>query len=141
MRTLFFGLLLAMPIIEIALFVVVGQAIGLWPTIAAVIGAGLIGAMLLRWQGVQTLMAARRAAAAGQMPAREMANVMLIAIAGFLLLLPGFLSDILALLLLVPPVRTAIIGLFAARMVVASPFRRPDPPRTIELEDDGFRDR
>ena len=79
MRSLFFGIVLALPIIEIALFILVGQTIGLWPTIAAVILAGILGAALLRWQGLQTLMAARRAAAAGQMPAREMANVMLIA--------------------------------------------------------------
>lgn len=146
----FFALgLLVLPIVEIALFIKVGQTIGLWPTLALVIGAALFGAMLLRQQGLSVVNQLRGNISAGQLPARTIADTMMIGLAGLLLILPGFLTDILALALLLPPVRSWIYGGLASRVTVvdtASYRSQRDPqdgrirsPGTIDLDEDDYR--
>jgi UPF0716 protein FxsA len=146
----FLGLgLIALPIIEIAIFIKVGQTIGLLPTLALVIGAALLGGLLLRAQGISVLTQLRSNVSAGHMPARAIADTMMIGIAALFLVLPGFLSDIVALLLLIPTVRGWIYGALAKRVtVVASTPRHPaaDPrgrpingPSTIDLDEDDYR--
>lgn len=105
---------LLVPLIEIALFVVVGGAIGLWATLGLVLAAGLGGVLLLRVLGRQAMAELRRGTGRGMAPG-EMA---LLAMAGVLFILPGFLSDVLALALLVPPLRRAIARALAARVTV-----------------------
>ena len=100
--------LLLLILVEISLFVLVGGAIGLLPTLAIVLGTGVLGGIVLRSQGQKTLarmadtvMAPRSLASAG--------DGVLVAIAGILLILPGFLTDLAGLVLLVPPVRRAVL--------------------------------
>jgi UPF0716 protein FxsA len=100
--------LLALPIVEIALFIKVGQTIGLWPTLAIVVGAALLGGALLRQQGLAVLMQLRGNVAAGKLPGQTIADAALIGVAAVLLILPGFLSDVVGLSLLVPPIRAWI---------------------------------
>ena len=83
-----------------------GQAIGLLSTILLLIAASAVGMWLLRREGARTLMAFQRALRANRVPHREMVDGMLIAAAGGLILLPGFVSDLLALTLLFPPTRS-----------------------------------
>ncbi|MGV3650479.1 MAG: FxsA family protein [Devosia sp.] len=142
-----------LPLVEIALFILVGQAIGLVPTLLLVIAAAIGGAVLLRWQGLSVVSRMRMTMSQGQLPARAIADTMLIGIAGMLLFLPGFFTDILALLLLVPAVRTALYRFMGARMkvVVANPgayattsYRTDAPQRlqdegTIDLDDENWR--
>ncbi len=144
---------LALPIIEIALFIKVGQSIGLWPTLALVIGAGIAGSLLLRLQGIQILSQMRSNVSAGRLPARDLADAMMIGLAAVLLVLPGFLSDIVALALLLPPVRGLIYDSLAKRVTVvnASSYtsytrpgvppedRRVDGPAVIDLDDEHYR--
>lgn len=106
---------LAIPLIEIALFVTVGGWIGLWPTLAIVIGTGIAGMAVIRRQGVQALQGLRQATQMRQNPLGQMAENALVGMAGVFLILPGFLTDTLGLLLLIPPVRRLVIGLLAAR--------------------------
>lgn len=101
---------LALPLVEIAGFVVVGDAIGVWATLALVVLAAIAGLAVVRRQGVATLAKAQRAAAAGQPPAAALFDGLCILVAGFLLVLPGFVSDAIGLALLLAPVRR-VLGL------------------------------
>jgi UPF0716 protein FxsA len=115
-----FGLI---PLIEIALFVIVGRWIGVWATLGLVVLAVLAGSLILRNRGLAAAQGLRRFN--GLQPIAEEA---LIAVAAVLLILPGFLSDMVALVLLTPPLRRALIAAVAARVTAQSAGfgRRPD---------------
>jgi len=106
---------LALPLIEIALFVTVGGWLGLWLTLAIVMGSGVAGVLVIRWQGLHAAEGFRLAAQVRRSPMGQVAGSALLVVAGFLLILPGFLTDTIGLLLLLPPVRKLVIGVFAAR--------------------------
>ncbi|MBD8066478.1 FxsA family protein [Devosia sp. PTR5] len=142
---------LLLPLLEIAVFILVGRSIGLFPTLALVILAAVGGALLLRQQGLGVVARMRSSMNAGALPGREMFDAMLIGFAALLLVLPGFLSDIAALALLLPPVRHWIFGALARRVRVVdtttTTYRRgfdPEDPRLgqpeiIELDDENWR--
>lgn len=144
-KTMPFLLILALPLIEIALFIVVGRAIGVFWTLALVVAAGLLGAFVLRAQGLAVLARLRDSYGRREVPGRDILNAMLIGLAGGLLILPGFFSDAVALLLLLPPVRGLIYGFLSSRIVVAGGPPAPDPQAgrrlTVDLEDDEYRPR
>jgi UPF0716 protein FxsA len=139
-----FLLFVAVPIIEIALFIEVGGAIGLFPTLALVVLAAVVGAAVIRRQGLQALARLRSDVEAGGDPVGPIAHGALILVAGMLLLAPGFFTDAIGLLLLVPAVRRRLIdwgaARVAARVTVAttSPARGRPPARpsveTIETD-------
>jgi UPF0716 protein FxsA len=108
---LIFLLLVAVPIVEIALFIQVGGWLGLWPTIAIVILTAAIGTVLLRAQGLAALGELQRRLAAGEDPSATLAHGAMILVAGVLLLTPGFFTDAVGFALLMPPVRAAGIRL------------------------------
>ena len=142
-----FLVFMIVPLIEIAFFVVIGNAIGLWPTLAGVLVTAIIGSLVLRFQGMAVFNEIRSQTARGQMPARALADAALIGAGGWMLLLPGYFSDIIGILLLLPPVRTAIYAFLKSRIQVVpmagfgqqSP--RPEGPRTIDLDDEDWRQR
>jgi UPF0716 protein FxsA len=94
--------------VEITVMVLVGSAIGVLPTILLLIAASMIGGWLLRREGTRALGAFREAALARKPPHEEMVNGVLIAAAAVLIVLPGFVSDVLALFLLFPPTRALV---------------------------------
>jgi UPF0716 protein FxsA len=96
------------PIIEIALFISVGAWIGFWPTMAVVILTAVIGSLLVSRQGRATWLQFRRELDAGGVPAVPAVHGAMILVGGALLLTPGFLTDVIGLLLLIPAVREAI---------------------------------
>ena len=101
-------LLLAMigvPILEIGVFIEAGERIGLWPTIGAVILTAVVGTALLRHQGLSTIARARESLEAGQVPVVEVFDGFCLLIGGALLLTPGFVTDAVGFLLLIPPFR------------------------------------
>jgi UPF0716 protein FxsA len=108
MALLVLALLIGVPLIEIALFIEVGGWIGLWPTIATVVATALIGTSLLRRQGLATLQRAQAEMAAQRMPVRELFDGACLLVAGVLLLTPGFLTDAIGFVLLIPPLRSTI---------------------------------
>ncbi len=110
MAPLLFALFVVVPIIEIALFIQVGDVIGLWPTIALVVLTAMAGTTLLRMQGISTLRRAQSSLDQGQMPIREVFDGACLLVAGVLLLTPGFMTDAIGLSLFLPPVRAAILG-------------------------------
>ncbi|MBT8768786.1 FxsA family protein [Metapseudomonas boanensis] len=108
MRAVLF-LFLLFPLIELAVLIKVGSAIGVLPTLLLVIGTALLGSVLLRVAGVATAWRARERLARGEVPEQEMLEGLLIAVGGGLLLLPGFISDIIGLLCLIPFTRRLFI--------------------------------
>ena len=107
---------LAIPVIEIAIFIQVGGLIGLWPTLALVLLTAVIGTLLVRSQGAQTLMDLRRSLAELSDPSEPLAHGAMILFAGALLLTPGFFTDILGFSLLIPPLRLAVFRWLRARV-------------------------
>ena len=90
------------PLVELALLIKLGDAIGLWPTITIVIATGVLGATLARSQGTRTVGAIRSQLAEGRAPTEGLINGLLILVGGVVLLTPGLLTDILGFSLLVP---------------------------------------
>ncbi len=113
--------ILALPLIEIALFILVGGRIGLWPTLALVVVAVLAGAAILRTPGLARV-PLRPVPGEGLLPrlmpvAEEAARLF----AGLLLIVPGFLSDAVAIALLIPPLRRALIAAIGRRVAGRTP--------------------
>lgn len=111
-----FALFLAVPLIEIALFVTVGGWLTLWPTLAIVLLTGVLGAGLVRWQGMGVLRDLQRAQQDMSDPLSPLAHGALILLGGFLLILPGFFTDTLGALLMIPPLRRLLIRLVVSRI-------------------------
>ena len=108
-----FGLILlvafiGVPLLEIALFIEIGGRIGLGPTLALIVLTAVIGAWMMRQQGIGVLMRAQRQLADGVLPVMEVFEGLCLVIAGALLLTPGFFTDALGALLLVPAVRRGL---------------------------------
>ena len=97
--------LLALPLIEIAVLIMVGSSIGVFPTIALIILTGILGTILLKIQGFSVLSRIRTEMERGEAPDKSLADAAMIAIAGLFLILPGFVSDVIGLALFLPPVR------------------------------------
>ena len=111
-----FFLFVAVPIIEIGLFIQVGGILGLWPTLAIVILTAIVGTTLMRAQGMAALQKLQSNIETGGNPTDPIANGAFILVAGLLLLTPGFFTDGFGLALLVPPVRQALIRVIATRL-------------------------
>lgn len=99
---------IVVPIIEIALFVQVGGFLGLWPTIGLVLITAFIGASMVRSQGLQTLMSVQSCLQQGELPAQQIVEGVMLAVSGVLLLTPGFMTDALGMLVLLPAPRAAL---------------------------------
>jgi UPF0716 protein FxsA len=103
------ALLVLLPLVEIGLFVTLGSAIGLWGTLAIVLASALLGASVIRRQGFVTMYQVREALQQRRDPGRTMADGALTVLAGALLILPGFFTDFVGLLLLIPVVREGVM--------------------------------
>lgn len=150
-RLIFLGFL-AVPLIEIALFIMVGQAIGLGPTLLLVLLSAVAGVLIIRWQGMALLRTIQATMGRGLLPGQTLADTMMIWLGGALLVVPGFFTDFVGLVLLIGPVRRLVYGLLQSRMrpadigSVGSTWQQSDPTtlkdqRTIDLDDDDFRSR
>jgi len=117
-------LFIVVPIAELYVLIQIGQAIGVWYTIGLLILDSILGAALMRSQGRATWMRFNRALAEGRVPGREVLDGVLVIFGGALLLTPGFLSDILGLILLLAPtramVRTVLVRRFGGRIVAGA---------------------
>jgi UPF0716 protein FxsA len=125
--------LIVAPLVELAVFVQVASWIGLLQALLLMILVSLAGALVVRHQGLGVIRRVRDQLRAGKIPAADLVNGALILVAGILLFLPGFIGDIVAILLLLPPTRALVRGLlqkhYAVRVAsgvatVARPIRR-----------------
>jgi UPF0716 protein FxsA len=101
-------LFLVAPLVELAVIVQVAGAVGVLNTIGLLIAVSLVGAWLAKREGLITLRRIQLALGRGEIPSREVADGALILMAGALMIAPGFISDVVALLLLFPPTRAVI---------------------------------
>ncbi len=118
MRSLFI-LFVIMPILEMWLLIEVGSQIGSLATIGAVLLTAVLGASLLKQQGLHTLTRAQQRLDSGQIPATEILEGLMLAVAGALLLTPGFITDSIGFALLLPATRKAL----AAQLMKQGVFR------------------
>jgi UPF0716 protein FxsA len=140
LRWLFVALLIV-PVIEVAAIIAVGKVIGGWPTIGLLILMSIVGTWVLKREGTRTWRALSTALRTGQMPSTEIADAALVLVGGTFLLLPGFLTDIVGFLLILPVTRPLFRGLLAAAVAKrllsdAGPGPRgpSDGPTVIEGE-------
>jgi UPF0716 protein FxsA len=112
-----FALFIVLPLAELYVIVQVGELIGVLPTIALLLGGSLLGVRLLRTQGRTAWRRFAEAVGAGRAPAREVLDGTLVLTGGALLIVPGFISDVLGAALLAPPTRALFRWLFTRRML------------------------
>jgi UPF0716 protein FxsA len=136
-------LFLIVPLTEIAVFVLVGSQIGVLATIALVILTAIAGTILLRWQGFAALSRIQKELAAQKVPGKELVQGVMILLAGFLLLTPGFVTDTLGLLLFIPAVRDRVWKFLSSRVKIETFGAAPHgKSRTrdgiVDLDEDEF---
>lgn len=125
-------LLVGVPLAEIWTILQVGKVVGPWWTIALLLVMGAAGSWLIQREGRRAWAALRTPLGSGRMPATELADGALILIGGTLMLAPGFLTDLVGVLLILPitrPVARRLLGRFIEQRVVVLPdAHRPEPP-------------
>ncbi len=114
------------PIVEIGIFISVGEQIGLWPTLLGILITTVAGVALVRFQGLQTLRRMQETLARHEPPVRELFDGTCILLGGALLLIPGFLTDVIGLLLLLPPLRTALHRVLLRRGFAGAEWQRTE---------------
>ena len=131
MRFLFL-LFIIVPVIEITLLINVGQAIGAWYTVGLVLLSAFVGVNMLRYQGLSTLGRAQQRMNEGQIPGSEMIEGIVLAVGGALLLTPGFVTDVVGFLCLIPFTRRRFTKLVMSRftMVAMSQQQNSENPET-----------
>jgi UPF0716 protein FxsA len=144
MPLLLFGLFIVVPVVEIWLIVQVGQAIGVIPTIVLLLLDGILGSWLVRREGRKAWAALRDATAAGRVPAKEAADGALVLVGGAFLLAPGFLTDAVGLLCILPVTRPLLRGAIwrfvTGRVVVLGPLANARQRRTRVVDSQVLRE-
>ncbi|WP_235679121.1 FxsA family protein [Aquibium microcysteis] len=143
-----FLIFLVVPLLEIAAFVLVGSRIGVLATLGMVLFTAVVGSVLLRVQGFGLLRRIQAETDAGRVPGRELVHGAMILLAGFLLLLPGFVTDAIGFLLFIPAFREWMWRSIARRVLVkvdmtgfragGADMRHRRDPRTIDLDAEEF---
>jgi UPF0716 protein FxsA len=140
---------LAFPLIlllscEISIFIVIGREIGVLATIGLTFVTAVLGSFLLRLQGLSLVSQISREIENGHMPSRQLAHGAMVLLAGVLLMIPGFLSDMLGLLLFIPPIRDFAWSMLSSRLIASRRThtwrgsKHPDLSRTIELPESEY---
>ncbi|MCD5971784.1 membrane protein FxsA [Pseudomonas syringae] len=111
----FLLLFLLFPVLELFVLVRVGMSIGFFPTFLMVVATSLLGLFVIRVAGFATAMRARESLSRGELPAQQMLEGLMIAVGGGLLLLPGFISDILGVICLLPITRRVLVNTMRKR--------------------------
>lgn len=109
---------IAIPVIEIALFIQVGSFLGVWTTVLLVLLTAVIGASLVRSQGLRTLLTVQQRLNQGEVPAQQILEGVLLAVAGILLFTPGFLTDFMGMVILLPYPRARLAAYLMKKVVV-----------------------
>lgn len=136
MPLIFFAVFIIVPLVEIALFIAIGGAIGLWPTLGLILLTAIIGTAVIRMQSFGVIEQARAKIEQGVPPVKEMGHGAGLILAGLFLITPGFFTDVLGFALLVPLVRRMIgqilahYGVFQTNM--AGPDRSADGDTIID---------
>ena len=114
---------LALPLIELAVLIKLGQSIGLWMTLLVLVGSGLLGGAIVRAQGTSVMLKTMDAMREGRPPVGPMLDGMMLMLAGVLFIIPGLVTDAAGALLLVPPLRRWLADRMLGNVVVTSSAR------------------
>lgn len=135
--------LIGLPLVEIAVFIVVSRAIGVTATIGLVLLSMIAGTTLMRRQGFGVLRRMQAELDSGRVPGEAMVHGAMIVLAGVLLIIPGFVSDVVGLALFLPPVRDFVWSAIRRRIeIVTVETRAPGGPGpVVDLDADAFRRR
>ncbi len=136
--------LIGVPILEIYVFVAVGSEIGALATIALTLLTAVAGTIMLRVQGFSLLMRIRAEIDAGRVPGDDLVHGALIVVAAILLLVPGFVTDAIGLILFIPPVRSAIghyLVSHADMTIVSSGGMKRSGEKVVDLDEDDWSSR
>jgi UPF0716 protein FxsA len=141
---LLFAVFIVVPLLEIFAFIEVGSAIGALPTLALIVLTAVMGAFLVRWQGIKVALDARQSMARNELPVAAVVHGVLLLFAGLLLLTPGFVTDTAGFLLLVPGLRSLLVkriwGWLEVRTKTGAPSDRRRPAviegEAIEIDRD-----
>src|ERR1700712_4176465 len=106
----FLLLLLLFPVLELFVLVKVGMSIGFLPPFLLVVAGSMLGVFVVRVAGLATAMSARQSLARGELPAQQMLDGLMMTVGGGLLVLPGFISDVLGLICLMPFTRRLLVS-------------------------------
>jgi UPF0716 protein FxsA len=119
MPVLLVVLFVVVPLVELAVIMRVGQLLGTWPTIGLLVADSILGAWLLRREGRRAWQQFRRALEQARWPGDEVTQGGLVIVGGTLLLTPGFVTDVVGFLLLLPPTRAVLSRILRARLTPA----------------------
>lgn len=122
MAFLILALLVVLPFVELAVLVQVAGSIGVLDTIGLLVVVSIVGVWLAKRAGLGVVNRMRRAQAAGEVPSRELMDGALIMMAAVLLVIPGFVTDVVGILLLLPPIRAGVRTLALRRIRTSSRF-------------------
>ncbi len=129
MRKLLLPIFILTPLIEMVVLIKVGQRIGALTTVGLVVFTAAVGLALLRREGLSTLLRAQSRLNSGQVPAQELIEGILLAAGGALLLTPGFVTDAIGFICLIPPSRKWLAGSLIRNGAVVKPVGpAPAPP-------------
>ena len=130
-------LFIVVPIAELAVIIQVGSAIGVGWTVAILFADAVLGAYLMRAQGRAAWRRFNEAVQGGRVPAREVLDGALVMFGGLLMLTPGFITDILGLVLLIPPTRALVRAVLAKRLMqrMVISMTGPRMPRPDDVVD------
>ena len=129
------------PLLELVILIWIGRQIDVLPTVALVVGTGVLGALLTRYQGLRAFSRFQAALSEGRLPHREVVDGFLILAAGIVLITPGILTDVVGFLLLAPAVRSALgrrLGEWLRRRVVIAEGSPRGPARDAKIIDAKF---
>ena len=127
--------LLLVPLLEVVVIIAVAHAIGGWPTFAVLLAGFVVGAWLVRHEGARAWASLQEALTSGSMPSRPLSDAALVLLGGVLIMAPGFLSDVLGLVVVLPftrPVARRLIDAVVVRRLLAGgglPRVPPQDPR------------
>ena len=138
-------LFIIVPIVEIAVLLKIGAAIGWLQTLLIVILTAVIGTWMLRQQGLATALAVRQRLQSGQMPANEILEGVLLLVGGALLLTPGFVTDVFGFCCLLPPTRRVLVRYLVKRVSIqgsgvsarSGPFSGTNRPNSSQTAANG----
>ncbi len=115
MFLLIFAVVIAVPLIEIFFIVKMGSVVGVIPTIVLLFAISIVGSRVVKYQGLRVWRKFNEQVRSGKMPSQELVEGVCLLLAGALLVTPGFFTDVLGLLLLLPPVRLVVLKIVSAR--------------------------
>lgn len=133
-------LLLALPVLELSLLMHLGAAFGALPTLLLVLITAVLGAQLMHSQGVGVLTRIQQSLARREVPTLELLNGAVVLLGGLLLLIPGFVTDAIGFLCLIPPLRHWLLVTVLWRWRLSAPISEATPtqPRATQVIEGEF---